>query len=130
MNDKTPSHYAAGVALDALDLMAIADQELARAFCVGSILKYVMRAGLKERESVTADLRKALHYGQVAGFHPRRREAASQWSTLTSEARRGLILREILVGWSEPVPADITECRISRALGMVSMWLEAEGETP
>jgi hypothetical protein len=54
-----PAHYNTGE-IEAIEF--IADQGLARGFCLGSAIKYLSRAGKKPSESEAQDLRKAAWY--------------------------------------------------------------------
>ncbi len=115
MTPETPKHYAAGVALDALDLMEIIDPALRRAFAFGNAIKYVSRAGLKAGEDAAADLGKALYYLRQAGYSPGYR--VTMPPDIDLALYRAEILKRLLTGWRVQKYDDV-----SWAAGRIADW--------
>lgn len=68
---ENPSHYTEGRMVEPID--AITDWQLD--FCLGNVVKYISRAGRKDKTKELEDLRKALFY---LGYKINLLEAASQ----------------------------------------------------
>lgn len=117
MTPETPKHYAAGVALDALDLMEIIDPALRKAFAFGNAIKYVARAGLKPGEDAAADLGKAEYYLRAAGYFPHYDFRLNGNEDI--DRLRGDILKGLLIGWRgqqyDPVSSAMASIRAWQA---------------
>ena len=55
-----PSHYKSSTGLESIDVI----ESFQLGFCLGNAVKYILRAGKKDKEKTIEDLRKAVWYIQ------------------------------------------------------------------